>query len=154
MHTRARPGPDDKGETLIELMIAVTIMGIVVVAIVGGIATSIMMSDIHRKQTTAGAYVRNYAETVVAYVAAGTPASKANFAGSSSSPDYSPSTVGFTAPAGGFVASVSSVWCWDDGSKKFISSCAAASAVQQVTLNIASSDSRASETLLVIVRKP
>jgi len=109
------------------------------------------MSDIHRKQATAGAYVRNYAETVVAYVAAGTPASKTNFA--SSSPDYSPSTVGFTAPAGGFVASVSSVWCWDDGSKKFISSCAA-SAVQQVTLNIASSDSRASETLLVIVRKP
>jgi Tfp pilus assembly protein PilE len=148
MHTRARPGPDDKGETLLELMIAVAIMGIVVVAIVGGIATSIMMSDIHRKQATAGAYVRNYAETVVAYVAAG----KANFA--SSSPDYSPSTVGFTAPAGGFVASVSSVWCWDDGSKKFISSCPTASAVQQVTLNIASSDSRASETLLVIVRKP
>jgi len=151
MHTRARPGPDDKGETLIELMIAVAIMGIVVVAIVGGIATSIMMSDIHRKQATAGAYVRNYAETVVAYVAAGTPASNANFAGSP--PDYSPSTVVFTAPTG-FVASVSSVWCWDDVSKKFISSCAAASAVQQVTLNIASSDSRASETLLVIVRKP
>ena len=152
MHTRARPGPDDKGETLIELMIAVAIMGIVVVAIVGGIATSIMMSDIHRKQATAGAYVRNYAETVVAYVAAGTPASNANFAGSS--PNYSPSTVGFTAPAGGFVASVTSVWCWDDASNKFISSCAAASSVQQVTLNIASSDSRASETLLVIVRKP
>ena len=154
MSTRARPSANDEGETLLELMIAVAIMGIVVVAIVGGIATSIMMSDIHRKQATAGAYVRNYGETVVAYVAAGTPASKANFAGSSSSPDYSPSTVGFTAPAGGFVASVSSVWCWDDGSKKFISSCAAASAVQQVTLNIASSDSRASETLLVIVRKP
>ena len=37
MHTRARPGPDDKGETLLELMIAVAIMGIVVVAIVVGI---------------------------------------------------------------------------------------------------------------------
>ena len=151
MHTRARPGPDDKGETLIELMIAVAIMGIVVVAIVGGIATSIMMSDIHRKQATAGAYVRNYAETVVAYVAAGTPASNANFAGAS--PDYSPSKVGFAAPAGGFVASVTSVQCWVDASKQF-SSCTTGSSVQQVTLNIASSDSRASETLLVIVRKP
>ncbi len=153
MHTGARSAPNDEGETLLELMIAMAIMGIAVVAIVGGIATSILMSDIHRKQATAGAYVRNYAETVVAYVAAGTPASNANFL-AGSSPDYSPSTVGFTAPAGGFVASVSSVWCWDDASKKFISSCAAASAVQQVTLNIASSDSRASETRLVIVRRP
>lgn len=152
MLTRARPGLDDDGETLLELMIAVAIMGIVVVAIVGGIATSILVSDIHRKQATAGAYVRSYSETVVAYVAAGTPASNANFAGAST-PDYRPSTVGFTAPAG-FVASVKSVWCWDDASKEFISSCAAPSAVQQVTVNIASSDSRASETLRVIVRKP
>jgi hypothetical protein len=153
MHTQARHGPNDEGETLVELVIAVAIMGIAVVAVVGGIATSILMSDIHRKQATAGAYVRNYAEAVVAYVAAGTTASNANF-GAGSSPDYSPTAVGFTAPAGGFVASVSSVWCWDDSSTKFISSCAAASAVQQVTLNIASSDSRASEALLVIVRKP
>ena len=149
MHTRARPGPDDKGETLIELMIAVAIMGIVVVAIVGGIATSIMMSDIHRKQATAGAYVRNYAETVVAYVAAGTTASNANFAGSS--PDYSPSTVSFTALPGGFVASVSSVSCWDGVG---FSGCSTASAVQQVTLTVASSDTRASESLVVVVRKP
>lgn len=153
MHTRVRPGPDDDGETLLELMIAVAIMGIVVVAVVGGIATSILMSDVHRKQATAGAYVRNYAEVVVAYVAAGTPAAQANFL-AGSSPDYRPSTVGFTAPTGGFVASVTSVWCWDDGSKKFVSSCAAASAVQQVTLNVASSDARASESLLVVVRRP
>jgi type II secretory pathway pseudopilin PulG len=151
MHTRTPPGSNDAGETLIELIMAVAIMGIAVVAVVGGIATSILMSDIHRKQATAGAYVRNYAEAVVAYVAAGTPAANANFA--SPSPDYSASAVGFTAPAGGFVASVTSVRCWQDGSQLF-ASCTAASAVQQVTLNIASSDSRASEALLVIVRKP
>jgi type II secretory pathway pseudopilin PulG len=150
MHPRARP--HDKGESLLELMISVAIMGIVVVAVVGGIATSVLASDMHRKQATAGAYVRNYAETVVAYVAAGTSASKANFL-AGTSPDYSPSRLGFT-PPGGFVASVSSVRCWDDGTKKFMSSCAGGSLVQQVTLNVASSDSRASETLLVIVRAP
>ena len=153
MPSRARRRTYDEGETLLEVLIAVAIMGIAVVAIVGGIATSILMSDIHRKQATAGAYVRNYAEAVVAYVAAGTPASNANF-DAGSSPDYSALAVGFTAPAGGFVASVSSVLCWNDAGTKFVSSCAAASAVQQVTLNIASSDSRASEALLVIVRKP
>ena len=160
MHTRARLGSNDEGETLLELMIAVAIMGIAVVAIVGGVATSILMSDIHRKQATAGAYVRNYAEAVVAYVAV-----PGNF--NASAPDYSPSKVlkdlspnaalawaMFTAPNVGFDPPAISVKCWDDASTKFISSCTAASAVQQVTLNIASSDSRASESLLVIVRKP
>jgi hypothetical protein len=83
---------------------------------------------------------------VVAYVAAGS-------FDTSASPDYSPSKVGFAAPAGGFVASVTSVQCWVDASQQF-SSCTTGSSLQQVTLNIASSDSRVSETLLVIVRRP
>ena len=66
MHTRVRPGPTDTGETLVELIIAVAIMGIAVVAIVGGMATFILMSDVHRKQASAGANVRNYAEAVKA----------------------------------------------------------------------------------------
>lgn len=149
MHTRARPGPDDKGETLIELMIAVAIMGIVVVAIVGGIATSIMMSDIHRKQATAGAYVRNYAEAVVAYVAV-----PGNF-NATTSPialQTAVAAAGFAAPTG-FTPAVVLLQCWNDTGQVF-GGCAAGNTVQQVTLNIRSSDSRASETLLVIVRKP
>jgi len=162
MHSRARPCSDDEGETLLELMIAVAIMGIAVVAIVGGIATSILMSDIHRKQATAGAYVRNYAEAVVAYVAADTPASKANFG--PGSPDYSPSTVlknlnpnaalawaMFTAPNVGFDQPTTSVKCWDGTA---FTSCSTVSAVQQITLSVASSDKRASESLVVVVRQP
>jgi type II secretory pathway pseudopilin PulG len=145
MHSRTHPGSNDDGETLIELVLAMAIMGIAVVAIVAGIATSILMSDIHRKQATAGAYVRNYAESVESYIAAG-------FFDATASPNYGSSTVGFTAP-NGFSASVTSLRCWNDGINQF-SSCPASGAVQLVTLNIASWDSRVSETLTLIVRKP
>ena len=159
MQTRVRTGSNSTGETLIELIIAVAIMGITVVAIVGGIATSILMSDIHRKQTTAGAYVRSYAEAVQTYVAAG------NF-DATTSPDYGASTVltpntwaQFTAPNTGINSPDVSVRCWDDAQQKFPeppagNGCTAGSTLQQVTLNVSSTDSRASESLVVVVRKP
>lgn len=137
MNTGAPARSMDEGETLLELVIAVAIMGIVVVALVGGIATTILMSDIHRKQATAGAYVRNYAEAVTSHYDA------------SATPSYLPAAVGFTAPTG-FEGTVTSVSCWNDTSMVF-SGCTAASAVQQVTLSVASTDSRASESLVVVV---
>src|SRR5665648_518952 len=113
MHTGARVSSNDRGETLIELIIAVAIMGITVVALVGGIATTILMSDVHRKQATAGSYVRSYAEAVQTYVAAG------NF-DATTSPNYGASPVlnphtweQFTAPNIGINAPVVSVRCWD-----------------------------------------
>jgi type II secretory pathway pseudopilin PulG len=136
---------DDAGETLVELLVAVAIAGIAVVAVIGGIGTSILISDAHRKQTTSGAYARDYAEAVENYVAAG------NY-DASASPNYSPSTIGFTAPTG-FAASVVSVSCWSDASG--FTTCPAGGAVQQVKLQVASSaDTRAVETLTIIVRKP
>jgi type II secretory pathway pseudopilin PulG len=164
VHTRPRPGSSDTGETLIELIIAVAIMGITVVALVGGTATFILMSDVHRKQATAGSYVRSYAEAVQAYVAAG------NF-DATTSPNYDASTVlppqtwkQFTAPNTGFNTPDVSVQCWDDARQEFPkppagNGCTTSSTLQQVTLNVASADSvagqrGASESLVVVVRKP
>lgn len=149
MHIRTPPGPNDQGETLIELIMAVAIMGIAVVAIVGGIATTILMSDIHRKQATAGAYVRSYAEAVEHYVAV-----PGNF-NATTSPIALQTAVaadGFAAPAG-FTAAVVLLQCWDDTGQVF-GGCAAGNTVQQVTLSVASADSRASESLVVVVRQP
>ncbi len=147
VHTRLPPGSDDTGETLIELIIAMAIMGVTVVAIVGGIATTILMSDVHRKQATAGSYVRSYAEAVGTYAA-----DPKNF-DRTSSPIALQKGVDFAVPSG-FTATVTSpVRCWDG---KAFGSCekTKTSTVQQVTLNVASTDSRASESLVVVVRKP
>ena len=46
-------------------------MGIAVVAVIAGIGTGILVSDIHRKEATAGAVAHAYAESVARGVAAG-----------------------------------------------------------------------------------
>ncbi|TQK70357.1 type II secretion system protein [Nocardioides sp. SLBN-35] len=63
-----RPWRADEGVTLIEVLVAITILGIAGVAIMAGLQTSILASDIHRKQTTGGAYVRSYAEALQQYL--------------------------------------------------------------------------------------
>ena len=43
----------DRGESLIELLVAVVILGTAVVAVVGGLGTALMMSTLQRKQAEA-----------------------------------------------------------------------------------------------------
>lgn len=135
----------DRGETLVELLITVVILGIAAVAIVGGLMTSIQMSDIHRKQASAGASARDFAETVdryvgsTGYVACATPSS------------YAPAAVGFGAPAG-YTASVASVRYWTGTG--WTTTCTTDLGLQQVTVQVQSSDARATETSVVVVRKP
>jgi Tfp pilus assembly protein PilV len=126
---------DERGESLLEVMIAVAILGIAVVAIMAGLTTSILMSDIHRKQATAGAYVHDFAEAIQASVAAG------NYLTCASASNYSSVAVP-TFPSSGFSKSVVS------------SSCPFGSDVQQLTLQVSSDDSRATERLVIFVRKP
>lgn len=60
---RRRPGCD-QGDTLIELLCAVVILGIAGVAIMAGFSFLVKSSDLGRKQATGQAYVRSLAEAI------------------------------------------------------------------------------------------
>jgi len=58
----------DRGETLVELLVAITILGMTVLAAIGGLTTSIMASDRHQKHAMAGVQVRAFAEAIQGFV--------------------------------------------------------------------------------------
>jgi len=136
----------DRGESLLELLVAVAIMGVAVVAVLGGLATAVRMTDIHRKQATAGATVHAYAEAVQGRVVTS---------------GYVPcaSSVTYAAPAG-FAAPVDYVASVVAGSMRYWSgtawqgSCATDQGLQQLTLQVTSADGRVAEQLVITIRRP
>jgi type II secretory pathway pseudopilin PulG len=146
-----RPGGlrGDTGETLVETLVALAILSLAAVAILAGVELSTKASDIHRKQTTGGAYVRSYAEAIEKYVNA---AGADNYKPCAGADSYNISAVtsqldlpsGYSAhhtAALGLTSTGGTTSCTDIG-------------VQRLDLTIASSDSRASEQLTIILRRP
>lgn len=66
----------EEGTTLVELLVAVAILGIAFVAVLGGMMTSVTASDVHRKQADGLALLTRNAELVkaAAYVSCAGPA--------------------------------------------------------------------------------
>jgi len=150
---RAKRVTSDAGETLIEVVLSVIILGIAAVALLESMATSTKLSDIHRKQANAAAYVRDYAEAVQNWVAAPSSSSNpTNYQVCASSTAYSPSTVSYTVPVG-YVATESAALTWNGGAWGACSG-ATDNGIQRVTLTVATNDGRASEHLDLIIRRP
>ncbi|MDQ1621416.1 MAG: hypothetical protein QOE19_3985 [Actinomycetota bacterium] len=137
---RTRSEDRDAGLTLVEVLLAVAILGIGVTAIVGGMMTSIKSSDMERRAADGQTAMRAYAEAVAG----------ATYAACASS--YT--ATGFTAPAG-FSASMT-VTYWNASTSSFGSSCTVPtdSGLQKVALTVAATDGRATETLSIAKRKP
>ena len=131
---------DDSGLSLVELLVAVAIIGVAFVAILGGMTTAVLVSDIHRKQATAGTVLREYAEAVEA--AAYQPCTAGG------QPGY-----GFSAPAD-FNASMGTVQVWNGNTPaQFVDCSASDPGLQRMQLTVTSDDGRASETVQILKRR-
>lgn len=139
--------PPDRGETLLELVITITITGIAILVLLGGLGTSIRVSDIHRKQSLAGAYLRAFAEALETAVAE-SPSKYAACA------DHTYYTGLYSLADKRYAATATTVAYWDGST--FAATCTPTTdiGVQQISLEVRSVDNAAIETLDLIVREP
>jgi type II secretory pathway pseudopilin PulG len=137
----------DRGDTLLELVVAVAILSVALVAVLGVFATGVMTSEVHRKQATAGAAVRDYAEAVQGFVTSG------GYVGCAAVGAYGPTQVGFDVPDG-YAASVvaGSIAYWNG--VDWTTGCSPDLGAQRLTVRVSSDDGRATEDLVVVARKP
>lgn len=117
---------DDRGDSLIEILITVVIMGIAFTAILGGFGTSIKASGFHEDLADSQAAVRNAAEQLKASTY--TPC-----AGVGIVSNYAP-----TVPAN-FHIDISTPQIWDNSSSAFVTATAVncvTSQLQRITIAV------------------
>lgn len=145
--SRARHLRCDRGETLVEVLLTVMIVGLSFAALLGGVSTSIVVSDLHRKQASEQTLIRSYADAVQA-----SPAWKGCAA---TTADYAPGAVSYTVPpsyGGTYVPSATSVQFWDLVSLSFKPTCTLGidRGLHQISLQVRSNDLRAVEKVVVV----
>ena len=128
--TRERAG--ERGETLAEVLVALTILSFAIVIIVGAMATAISLSSKHRSQAQAITFLTRAAETLKSqdlnpYVACGSP-----------NPSYDTSSVNSDLP-GGWSLTVTD-WKNIDAAGSAAPCPAADTKVQQMTVTVTSKD--------------
>jgi prepilin-type N-terminal cleavage/methylation domain-containing protein len=124
---------DDRGFTLIELIIAITLMGMAVGAVFGGLGLFFKIQDTQQSNALIDAEIRNYAERILAepYTDCATATS------------YKAAT----APSG--LAATVSVTYWDGKlPATFGSTCSTDTGLQQITITL-TDDNGANGTLVI-----
>lgn len=132
----------DAGETLVELLMTVVILGIATAGISGALLVSTKASALHQQQALAQNALRSWAEQVGA--GAYTPCAAA---GSFGAPSPALPT--------GLTAAVSAVQYWNGTA--FTGTCGADTGIQRVTLRITATNGLSApltDTVAVVVRRP
>lgn len=152
MSSRLRQLRSDAGDTLVEVLVTIVIMGLAVTAIVGGVATSILVSAVNREQATAGVIIRDYAEAIIS---ANTPYVACAVASSYAATVTVPS--GWSQPVV-LNAGAHLIQYWQSngsGGGSFVSTCPSPDqGAQSMWLQVSSPDGRDVETLQIVKRKP
>ena len=143
-------GPrEERGESLIEVLITVVILGLAVVAILSALGTLVRGTDIHRQQSNATVVAENAAEAIkgngTAFVTCATPA------------DYAAAVAGTTRPTGWAAPTVLTVQYWNGsgfGSTCYDSTAAPLLApLQLVSVKAASPNGRGTSLLSFVKRR-
>lgn len=130
---------DDRGSSLIEVLVAVVVLGTAGASAVGALYTSIAVSSSHRDQTTAAAVARAYTERI-----AGAPDLDCGTAGST----YG-SFAGAVSVPTGYTTSVGPIESWNGS----VWGACVTGELQRVTV-VASSPGGVTERSVVVVRQP
>ena len=145
--TRAPGWRSDRGETLIELVVSVAILGVAGVAILSGLLLSVRSSAVQAKQASGGAYVRSFAEAIQSYV---------DGSGGYTACGSAAATYGGVAVPGlpaGYQRAVTAVRSWTGSAW----GACTAGGIQRLDLKVTTTGDaahRAEETLTVILRRP
>lgn len=132
----------EAGATLVEILVAVVVIGVGFVAVLGGMGTSFALSAFHREQARTESEIRRYAEAV-----------KASSYAASCPATYTKAGIGF-APGAHFTADEPVVADYLDESSGGSTACSTATPkMQLVRLTVTSTkDTRAVETIDVVKR--
>jgi Tfp pilus assembly protein PilV len=126
--------PDERGESLAELLVTIVIIGVAVVGLVAGLADGLLASAVHRQHAAADAAARSAVEVLESRALTWSPSGA-----------YS-----VTAPSG-YGVSVAAQ-CWNGDAPPSFAACPNGDlGLQRLTVTV--SGSRASETVTVLKRR-
>jgi hypothetical protein len=119
------------------------------------------MSDIHRKEATAGAYVRDYADAIESFVT-GSATVKTGYTPCPPANPTAPATTyqaAYTIPDTHYTANPPGIAYWDTSTSPAswnTSGCPSNgdSGIQRLSLSVSSNDGRANEKLVIVIRLP
>jgi type II secretory pathway pseudopilin PulG len=143
----------EAGETLVEMLIAIVVIGIAVTAILGALLTSITASTQHRGLAVEDTLLRSYAEQAKQQIELPAPASSALYQPSCQASyvvNWPP--VGLTVPAG-YNVTITGIQYWTAAGFVDSSACQSDTGLQLITLT-ASGPSGLTQQLSFVVRNP